>query len=195
MAELQQESPVYSNAPRKRSLPRLRTIVLVIDGLVPGDVRPGLIPQLCRGAHCPGTTAPDSASHSTLYALARAAMLTQTNANFAAMMTGEYSARSGLIGNAYYNRTMRQELCMEDPPLIAVPTIFDLFAGTRAETRGQSPFSGASFDNATPFILHPLLPPPRLGACPAAIAGNRRACNPSEGSRPESARDCRHEAR
>ncbi|MDP3939195.1 MAG: alkaline phosphatase family protein, partial [Deltaproteobacteria bacterium] len=114
----------------------LRTIVLVIDGLQPGDVRPGLAPELCRAAHCPGTTTPDPASHATLYTQARAAMPTQTNPNHVAMMTGEYGARSGLVGNAFYNRTLQQAQRMEDPALIGVPTIFDLFA---AEPRGQSP--------------------------------------------------------
>jgi len=95
------ESPATDTADEEDAL---RTIVLVIDGLEPGDVRPGLTPALCRMAHCPGTTEPDAASHATLYAEARAAMLTQTNANHVAMMTGEYGARSGIVGNAFYNR-------------------------------------------------------------------------------------------
>ncbi|MFQ5456975.1 MAG: alkaline phosphatase family protein [Myxococcota bacterium] len=109
----------------------LRVFVVVIDGLGPGRVRPSLMPELCRIAHCPGTPRPDQDSHATIYAEARAAMVAQTNPNHVAMMTGAHGDVSGAVANSFYNRAAKREEALDRSALILSPTLFDVLGGVR----------------------------------------------------------------
>ncbi len=142
--------------------PLLRTFVIVVDGMMPEDIGPGLTPEICRLSRCPGSAEPDLGSHATVYAEARAIMLAQTNGNHVAMVTGAYGDASGITGNSFYNRRTQRRDRQERPELVLVPMLFDVF-GAQNERAGRlggslalpvsvaTPGSIAAVSHLTPF--------------------------------------------
>ncbi len=104
--------------------PVLNTFVVVIDGLAPQYITPELTPRICALARCPGST-PEPGSHATVYRAARAVMVTETNANHAAMMTGAYPDFSGMVANLFFDRRKSSVTSLDRPELVLAPTLFD----------------------------------------------------------------------
>jgi predicted AlkP superfamily pyrophosphatase or phosphodiesterase len=107
--------------------PRVNTFVVVIDGMIPENLNATLTPNLCDLSHCPGAVLPDPDTRATVYTQARAMMVTQTNGNHVAMMTGAYGETSGVFGNSYWNRLLNASQPLENPELLLAPTLFDAF--------------------------------------------------------------------
>jgi predicted AlkP superfamily pyrophosphatase or phosphodiesterase len=105
--------------------PRVNVFVVVIDGMVPENVTATDTPNLCNLTGCPGAAAPDESAHTTVYGAARAVMVSQTNANHAAMMTGAYGATNGIVANNAYDRSANQPIELDRPELIRIDTLFD----------------------------------------------------------------------
>lgn len=105
---------------------RVSTFVVVVDGLDATAVTPALMPNLCNLIGCPGAAAPDPTARATVYTEARAAMVSQTNANHTAMLTGATGAVHGIVANGFWNRTAAAEEALERPSLIRVDTLFDV---------------------------------------------------------------------
>ena len=106
--------------------PRVNVFVVVIDGMLPENLTATETPNLCNLIGCPGAAAPDASANTTVYGAARAVMVSQTNANHTAMMTGAYGATSGIVANNAYDRTANQAIELERPELIRVDTLFDV---------------------------------------------------------------------
>lgn len=101
--------------------PVFNTIVVVVDGLRPEDMSfmPNLNALIAENCPEPGCT------HATEYEQARAIMVTETNANHAAMMTGAYGEGSGIIANNHYNRVTPGAQPLDQPQLNLAETLFD----------------------------------------------------------------------
>jgi predicted AlkP superfamily pyrophosphatase or phosphodiesterase len=106
--------------------PRVTTFVVVVDGLDPTAISATQMPNVCNLIGCPGATAPDATARSTVYTQARAAMVSQTNANHTAMLTGAYGDVNGVVANGFFNRASAAEEDLERPSLIRVDTLFDV---------------------------------------------------------------------
>ncbi len=106
--------------------PRVNVFVVVIDGMLPENLTATETPNLCNLIACPNATAPDASANATVYGAARAVMVSQTNANHTAMMTGAYGATSGIVANNAYDRTANQAIALDRPELIRVDTLFDV---------------------------------------------------------------------
>lgn len=106
--------------------PRVTTFVVVVDGLDPTAISATQMPNLCNLIACPGAPAPDASARSTVYTQARAAMVSQTNANHTAMLTGAYGDVNGVVANGFFNRATAAEEDLERPSLIRVDTLFDV---------------------------------------------------------------------
>lgn len=106
--------------------PRVNVFVVVIDGMLPENLTATETPNLCNLIGCPGAAAPDASARTTVYGAARAVMVSQTNANHTAMMTGAYGATNGIVANNAYDRTANQPIELERPELIRVDTLFDV---------------------------------------------------------------------
>lgn len=113
--------------------PKVNTFVVVIDGMLPENVTASQTPNICNLIGCPGATAPDASARATVYQQARAVMVSQTNANHTAMVTGAYGDVNGVVANTFYNRCTNPPACttaasqaLEFPPLIRVDTLFDV---------------------------------------------------------------------
>jgi len=102
--------------------PVFNTFVIVVDGLRPEDVTAELMPNLTSLLSTP--CAPDGAC-ATQYEQARAVMVTETNGNHVAMMTGAYAERSGVIANESFDRAAGAALPLDQPELNAAETLFD----------------------------------------------------------------------
>jgi predicted AlkP superfamily pyrophosphatase or phosphodiesterase len=106
--------------------PRVSTFVVVVDGLLPEDVTATQMPRLCNLIDCPGAVDPDPSARATVYTAARAVMVSQTNANHTAMLTGAYGATNGVVANSFYDRTLPGERALDTPSLLRVDTLFDM---------------------------------------------------------------------
>ena len=106
--------------------PKVNTFVVVIDGMIPENIDATQTPNICNLTACPSALAPDPAARATVYEQARAVMITQTNANHTAMVTGAYGEDHGIVANAFYDRTAGAEIDAEVPSLIRIDTIFDV---------------------------------------------------------------------
>lgn len=91
--------------------------VIVVDGLEPEDVTAELTPNLA------GLIAADDAR---TYERALANMITETNANHVAMVTGAYSGTSGAVANGFFDQTTGEEVALERPSLNFSETLFDV---------------------------------------------------------------------
>ena len=118
----------------------MNAFVVVIDGMLPENVTATETPNLCNLIGCPGAAAPDASAHTTVYGAARAVMVSQTNANHTAMMTGAYGATNGIVANNAYDRTANQAIELERPELIRVDTLFDVLRREAAapQDRGRA---------------------------------------------------------
>ncbi|HYN36432.1 MAG TPA: alkaline phosphatase family protein [Actinomycetota bacterium] len=103
--------------------PKFNTFVVVVDGLRPEDVTPVLMPNLTGlvGAEC--TEPGDDCA--TSYEQARSIMVSETNSNHVAMMTGAYAADTGIIANETLNRVTDEAIDTDRPALNFAETIFD----------------------------------------------------------------------
>ena len=102
--------------------PVFNTFVISIDGLRPENVDPTLMPNLSAllAEPCePGGTC------ATQYEQARAMMVTETNGNHVAMMTGAYGGDSGVFANESFDRVTGQALDLDSPSLNLAQTLFD----------------------------------------------------------------------
>ena len=111
--------------------PRVNVFVVVIDGMIPENITASGTPNLCNLIACPGAIAPDASANATVYGAARAVMVSQTNANHTAMMTGAYGDTSGIVANGAWDRTANQSIALERPELIRVDTLFDVLRRER----------------------------------------------------------------
>lgn len=102
--------------------PVFNTFVVVVDGLRPQDVNPTLMPNLTSLSNA--TCEPGGAC-ATVYEQARAAMVTETNGNHVAMMTGAYGEGSGMLGNSAFDRRSGEEIALDQPQLNLAETLFD----------------------------------------------------------------------
>ncbi len=102
--------------------PVYNTFVVSIDGLGAEFVTPGLMPNLTTllEEECaPGGVC------ATSFEQARAMMVTETNANHTAMITGAYGEDSGIIANGSFDRAGGAELDLDRPELNFAETLFD----------------------------------------------------------------------
>jgi predicted AlkP superfamily pyrophosphatase or phosphodiesterase len=106
--------------------PRINTFVVVLDGMLPENLTPEQTPSICNLIGCPGAAAPDPSARATVYTAARATMVSQTNANHTAMLTGAYGAGHGIVANTFFNRVTMAAEPLESPSLIRVDTLFDV---------------------------------------------------------------------
>ena len=103
--------------------PVFNTFVISVDGLQPGDVTEAKMPNLtalleqrCRpGGAC-----------ATQYKQARAMMVSETNGNHAAMITGAYGEDSGIFANESYDRDAGEPYDLDRAELNFSPTLFDV---------------------------------------------------------------------
>ncbi|GAA1230638.1 hypothetical protein GCM10009676_11800 [Prauserella halophila] len=97
----------------------LRVYVLVVDGLRPDEIDPGVTPNLyalrAEGTHFPQ---------------ARALPVTETLPNHVMMMTGVRPDRSGVPANDVYDRDEGVVRTLDRPSDIRVPTLLERVAGT-----------------------------------------------------------------
>ncbi len=103
--------------------PVYNTFVVVVDGLRPEDVTPELMPNL--HALLDEECAPGGVC-ATEYEEARAMMVSETNGNHVAMMTGAYADHSGILANDTFDRTAGAEIALDSPALLLTDTLFDL---------------------------------------------------------------------
>lgn len=91
--------------------------VIVVDGLEPEDVTPALTPNLAGLL---------DAGEARTYDGALANMITETNANHVAMVTGAYGGASGAVANGFFDQTSGEEVALERPSLNLSQTLFDV---------------------------------------------------------------------
>jgi hypothetical protein len=115
--------------------PKVDTFVVVIDGMLPENVTATQTPNLCNLIHCPGATAPDASARATVYAEARAGMVSQTNANHTQMVTGAPGGVNGIVANTFYDRATATAGPLERPSLIRTATLFDALRAAAPELK------------------------------------------------------------
>ena len=100
--------------------PVFNTFVVSIDGLRPEylDSMPN-VQALLEGECAPGGAC------ATSYEQARAIMVTETNGNHVAMVTGAYGARSGVFANEMWDREGAAAQELDSPSLNLAETLFD----------------------------------------------------------------------
>lgn len=106
--------------------PVFNTFVISIDGLQPEhlDEMPN-VTALLDGDCEPG------GSCATSYAQARAMMVSETNGNHTAMITGAYGEDSGIFSNESFNRQTDEPYDLDQPQFNFAPTLFDVIEGTK----------------------------------------------------------------
>lgn len=101
--------------------PVFNTFVISVDGLRPEyltmmpTVTALLDDECVAGGSC-----------ATSYEQARAMMVTETNGNHAAMITGAYGGRSGIFANEMYDREAQAAVDLNVPALNLAETLFDV---------------------------------------------------------------------
>ena len=100
--------------------PVFNTIVVSIDGLRPEWL--SMMPNV--NALLDGECAPGGAC-ATSYDQARGIMVTETNGNHTAMITGAYGERSGVFANEFWDQEGDAALELESPSLNFAETLFD----------------------------------------------------------------------
>ena len=95
-----------------------RVFVVVVDGLEPEDVTPVLTPNLQSLI---------DGGEARVWTNAQANMVTETNANHVAMMSGAFGETSGLVANGILDTSVRPaaELDLDRPSLNLAETLFD----------------------------------------------------------------------
>jgi predicted AlkP superfamily pyrophosphatase or phosphodiesterase len=102
--------------------PVFNTFVVSVDGLQPQDVTEAKMPNLTGLLE--GECKPGGAC-ATSYKQARAMMVSETNGNHVAMMTGAYGEDSGVFANESYDREAGEAYDLDRPELNFAPTLFD----------------------------------------------------------------------
>ena len=103
--------------------PVFNTFVISVDGLQPEDVNQAEMPNLTSllSEECkPGGAC------ATSYDQARAMMISETNGNHVAMVTGAYGEDSGIFSNESYNRESDESYDLDQPQFNFAPTLFDV---------------------------------------------------------------------
>lgn len=95
---------------------RLRVIVLVVDGLQPESVTPTLTPTLWSLIHT---------GQARQYTRAEGVMVSETNPNHTAMITGAYGDANGIVANFFHDHRTQTRTPLDRPSLILVETLFD----------------------------------------------------------------------
>ena len=100
--------------------PVFNTFVISIDGLRPEwlESMPN-VQSLLDGECVPGGAC------ATSYDQARGTMVSETNGNHVAMMTGAYGERSGVFANEYWDREAGAATDLDQPALNLAETLFD----------------------------------------------------------------------
>jgi predicted AlkP superfamily pyrophosphatase or phosphodiesterase len=163
--------------------PKFNNFVVVVDGLRPQDVTPSLMPNLTSLVDADCATPGDGCA--TTYEAARGIMVSETNANHVAMMTGAYGEGSGIVANDSFDRNAGDTIETDEPQLNLAETLFDqietqkpwlttaavmgkeklrdLFDCTRDESDGCGPSSanpeGTEVDHERPDFLGGALGP------------------------------------
>jgi predicted AlkP superfamily pyrophosphatase or phosphodiesterase len=101
--------------------PVFNTFVISIDGLRPQYIE--MMPNVA--ALLDGECVPGGAC-ATSYEQARAMMVTETNGNHVAMMTGAYGGRSGIFANEMFDRDAQAATDLDVPALNLAETLFDV---------------------------------------------------------------------
>ncbi len=104
-------------------------IALVVDGLEPEAVTPTLTPNLHALLR---------ADQARQWTHAHGVMVTESNPNYTAMLTGTYPDVSGLFSDAFINLKSGAEERAERPSLILVPTLFDAIETQKPDLRTAS---------------------------------------------------------
>ncbi len=102
--------------------PVFNTFVVVVDGLRPRDVNPTLMPNLTGLSQ---QKCEPGGACATVYKQARATMVTETNANHVAMVTGAYGEDSGVFANETLDRQSGEPVAFNEPQLNFAETLFD----------------------------------------------------------------------
>ncbi|HVL82242.1 MAG TPA: alkaline phosphatase family protein [Actinomycetota bacterium] len=105
-----------------------RVYLVVIDGLEPGDVGPELTPNihgLIEGGRARSYTA------------AQAMMVTETNGNHTAMVTGAWGEATGIVANSFLDTTSSPPVKrpLDRPSLLLSETLFDSIARQQPRLR------------------------------------------------------------
>lgn len=90
--------------------------VVAVDGMEPEDVSPTLTPTLWSLT---------SGGDARWYQNASANMVSQTNANHVAMMTGASGEASGIVANSFFNAKTGEVEALDRPSLLLAETLFD----------------------------------------------------------------------
>lgn len=100
--------------------------VVVIDGFQPEDVSRTLTPNLW---------ALREDGEARVYPRARGNMLSETNPNHVAMVTGTFGDTHGIFANEFFDRESDEESDLDFPVHILAPTLFDAIEGQRPSLR------------------------------------------------------------
>ena len=114
---------------RTYALPTRKTAVFCVDGCAPEyldlALEDGLMPRLRR-----------SLDEGGLYARGRGQIPSFTNPNNLSIVTGQPTRVHGICGNYYFDEAAGEEVPMNDPRFLRVPTLFEMMeeAGVRTLT-------------------------------------------------------------
>ena len=104
--------------------PVFNTIVLSVDGLDPANpTNMSRMPNLSDLIDDTPTKPGDN--FATVYQQARGIMVSETNSNHTAMVTGAYGEGSGVVANNFYDRQAGASTALDDPQLNLAETLFD----------------------------------------------------------------------
>jgi ectonucleotide pyrophosphatase/phosphodiesterase family protein 5 len=103
-----------------------RVLVVVIDGMQPEDLSPALTPNLW---------ALRADGEARVYPHARGNMLSETNPNHVAMVTGTFGDTHGIFANELLDLEDGEESDLDFPAHILVPTLFDAIERQRPSLR------------------------------------------------------------
>lgn len=105
-----------TSSPVPAGIGPVRVFVVVLDGFQPEDVTPTLTPTLW---------ALREGGEARVYTNALSNMMSETNPNHTAMMTGTYGDTHGIFANEFIDPTTGEEADLDFPGLLLAPTLFD----------------------------------------------------------------------
>jgi hypothetical protein len=103
-----------------------RVLVVVVDGMQPEDLSPALTPNLWSLRED---------SQARVFPRARGNMLSETNPNHVAMVTGTFGDTHGIFANELLDLSTGEESDLDFPAHILVPTLFDAIERQRPSLR------------------------------------------------------------
>lgn len=104
--------------------------LVVVDGLRPEDLTPSLMPRLTALLDQP---CEPGGSCATVYEQARAVMVTETEPNHIAMLTGAYGGTSGMFASDAWDRRAGEKRRLDRPQLNLAETMFDVIEARRPD--------------------------------------------------------------